>query len=70
MINKEYRCFLCDINQDEDTKHFIVNCPVFYEFRKSSFSKTNLTQEELIQILKEKTEKNCVFLEKWLKIID
>lgn len=49
--DEEKLCSLCNLHVAESTYHFIGVCPVFKEFRISSFGKIVLSELEVVSIL-------------------
>lgn len=44
-------CTICNLNEDENTQHFIGRCPIFASYRRRFFGKPSLNEEEIINVL-------------------
>lgn len=57
-------CSLCNMDEVENTFHFVSECPIFKPYRLLYFKKASLTYEEFIEIL---NGKDYAFLFRYLK---
>lgn len=60
-------CAMCNMREVESINHFLARCPVLREFRRNSFSKNNLSHDELIDILNGKNENDWINLVNFIK---
>lgn len=49
--NTDSNCTICNLNEPEDTYHFIARCPIFNSIRRSCFGKDRLMIDEFYTIL-------------------
>lgn len=49
--NADKRCSLCNLDAEENIKHFLGECPIFAEFRIRAFERSCLNNEDVMDML-------------------